>query len=255
MVLSVAGLDPCGGAGLISDVRTFAALGAYGMGVACTVTFQSPAGLRGRHDLLSGVVIRQLSTLFEDCAPAAVKTGALGSADNARAVADFLRSNHSGFLVVDPVGRSGDGKPLMDEAAMGVLVTGLIPRATVVTPNASEVELVCGFQVFDIEDMKAAALRMVEMGARAALVTGGRVEGGSLAADVLCEGGSFTVFTAPWVEGLQVHGTGCVLSAAVAALLARGEDVAGAVSGGIGVVREAIRKAVKPGGGSACAFP
>jgi hydroxymethylpyrimidine kinase/phosphomethylpyrimidine kinase len=258
VALTVAGLDPSGGAGLIADLRTFDSLGVYGMAVASTLTVQSTKGLSGRHDVPADVVGAQFEELFADRRPNAMKTGALGSRDNIVEVAYLLdKHEYPGPLVVDPVLSSGDGEPLLDEDGVEAMTSALLPHATLVTPNIDEVSLLCAFEVFDVKDMEAAALRLVAMGARAALVTGGTQPGGGMqfAADVFCDGQAIEVFTSPWIEGGRVHGTGCVLSAAITACLARGMDLRSAVREGRRTVHASMEAAVMPGHGALVANP
>ena len=257
LALSVAGLDPCGGAGIIADMRTFDACGVYPMAVAATVTYQSTRGLEGRFDLPPEALRRQLEAVFSDVMPDAVKTGALGSAAAVDEIAAIMRNRRLGPLVVDPVVQSGGGEPLMDEGGVEVLTERLLPLAALVTPNTHEVSLLCGFEVFDVEDMKAAALRLVEMGVGAVLITGMKVgEGtGSEAADMFFNGSGFEVFTRPWIEDVNIHGTGCVLSAAITASLAKGDDMKSAVTAGLELVAVAMKNAVRPGTGAPCANP
>lgn len=257
LALSAAGLDPSGGAGIIADVRTFDACGAYGMAVVTTVTYQSTRGLEGRHDLSPLVVRRQLEAICSDAVPDAVKTGALGIAETAEEVASFIEQKRLSPLVVDPVAASGGGEPLLAEEGFEVLARRFLPLAALVTPNVDELSMLCGFEVFDIDDVKAAAFRLVEMGAGAVLVTGVRVDdrGRAAAADVLLDGTDFEVFTRPWVEGAVVHGTGCVLSAAITAFLAIGSDLRSAVARGRELVGAAMESPVRPGTGAPCANP
>jgi len=255
--LSVAGLDPSGGAGIIADVRTFDALDVYGTAVAATLTFQSTLGVKGRFDVPADVITDQLEALFADRTPNAIKTGALGSSGAARAVGLFLTGQYHGPVVVDPVLAAGKGGKLLDDDGASALITYLIGGAALVTPNVAEVEFLSGFKVFDVEDAQAAALRIVATGARAALVTGLKVvEGGDVrATDVFCDGQEMSLFSSPWIEGLEVHGTGCVLSAAITACLARGMALKDSVLKGREVVRASIAGCVSPGRGVACADP
>jgi len=257
LALSVAGLDPCGGAGIIADMRTFDACGVYPMGVVATITYQNTIGLEGRFDLSPVVVRRQLEAVLSDVVPDAMKTGALGSAAAVDEVAAVVRNKRPGPLVVDPVLASGGGQPLMGAGGVEALKKHLLPLAAIVTPNTGEVSLLCGFEVFDIEDMEAAALRLVEMGVGAVLITGMKVGegGGSEAADVFFDGGDSKVFTRPWIQGADVHGTGCVLSAAITASLAKGDDLKSAVAAGRELVARATVDPVRPGTGAACANP
>ena len=257
VALTIAGLDPSGGAGIIADVSTFNTMGVYPMAVACSLTYQSTRGLLGRHDLPPDVVERQLETLLRDRKPDALKTGVLGRADTVTEVARLCRKHSLARLVVDPVAASGDGKPLLDVQGFEELVERLLPLATLVVPNLAETSLICGFDVFDVNDMKAAALLITRLGAGAVLITGCKVEerGRQVAADVFFDGHDYRIMKSPWIEGDRVHGTGCVLSAAITASLALGKDLVSSVIRGRNFVRIAMEGAVKPGTGVPCADP
>ena len=258
VALAVAGLDPSGGAGIIADVRTFDALGVYGEAVATTLTVQSTRGMSGRHDVSTEVIREQLESLFEDRRPDAVKVGALGNTAIICELARFLREvEYRGPLVVDPVLASSSGVALLDDDGLAALKGQLLPRASIITPNVREVSLLCGFEVFEEKDVETAALRLVSMGARAALVTGCVTveKRRKHAADVLCDEGGIRLFTSPWIEGEGAHGTGCVLSSAIAAEMALGRGTEAAVSAARKFVRGAIEAAVEPGTGAAVANP
>jgi hydroxymethylpyrimidine/phosphomethylpyrimidine kinase len=257
VALTIAGFDPSGGAGIIADVRTFDAMGVYPIAVACSLTYQSTKGLMGRHDLPPEVVARQLEMLLRDRKPDALKTGVLGKGETISEIARVYKRHSLARLVVDPVVASSDGKPLLEERGLEVLVERLLPLATLVVPNIEETRLICGFDVFDMDDMKAAALFIIKIGAGAVLITGVRVEerGRAMAADVLFDGHGYKVMTSPWIGGERVHGTGCVLSAAITASLALGKDLESAVVRGRNMVRSAMERAISPGTGVPCADP
>jgi hydroxymethylpyrimidine/phosphomethylpyrimidine kinase len=227
------------------------------MAVAASLTVQSTRGVAGRHDLPPDIVRAQLEELMTDRRPDAIKTGVLGRADTIREIARLLDEHYSGPLVVDPVIAGGEGGSLIEPGGLEALVGSLVPRAALVTPNTREVAAISGFEVFDVSDMEAAALYVVRLGARAALVTGGVIEekGRRLSADVLVDGRGVEVFTGPWLEDTNVHGTGCVLSAAITAYLALGMETREAVASGREVVRAAMDCAVSPGSGVPCANP
>jgi len=211
----------------------------------------------GRFDLPTDALLAQIEAIFDDRMPNAIKTGALGSADSVREVGLLLAERYSGPLVVDPVVLSAGGHRLLDEDAVSALERFLLPVAAMVTPNVKEVELLSGFAVFDSKDAEAAALRLVAAGARSALITGLKtVEAGEdVSADVFCDGKDMEIFTNPWVEGLEVHGSGCLLSAGIAACLARGLSLKDAVLEARVLTRAAIEVPVFPGRGAACADP
>lgn len=255
IALTVAGLDPSGGAGLVADIKTFHALGVYGTAVAATLTYQNSFGLSGRHDMSPAIVRGQLEALLADISPNAVKTGALGRADTIEAVANVILTHELFPVVLDPVFASSDGRPLTGEGGVRAFVGRLLPLATMVTPNQLELDTMCGFDTFDLDDVKAAAVWVIKKGARSLLVTGVPLEeeGARYSADLFFDGREFEVFRTPWVEGLGVHGTGCVLSAAAAAYLARGEGLREAAVLAREAVAGSIAGAVLPGSGSPCA--
>lgn len=255
-VLSVAGLDPCGGAGVIADIRTFDALRTYGMGVATTLTYQSTLGMRGRYDVPADAVRRQLEEILADRPPHAVKLGALGNAETADVIASFLQGIPDCPLVVDPVLSSSDGEPLVTERVLEVLDKRIFGLATLITPNVGELERLAGARIGDIADVEGAVMRIKGHGNGAVLVTGFREDGEpKRSVDLLFAEGRQEMYSMPWREGLDVHGTGCVLSAAIAALLARGQSLTDAIEASRELVAAAIDKSIRPGRGRPCANP
>jgi len=257
IALTVAGLDPSGGAGIAADLKTFAALGVYGTAAATTLTFQNTWGMSARHDLPPEVVAGQLEALLSDVEPDAVKTGALGRVDTIEAVARVILEHELFPVVMDPVFASSEGKPLVEEGGVETFVERLMPLAAMVTPNKRELETICGFETFDLSDVEAAAVWVFKRGARSVLVTGVPLEeeGSVYSADLFFDGSGFEVFRRPWVEGLRVHGTGCVLSAAAAAFLAKGEGLRDAAAMALKAVAASIAGAVSPGSGAPAGGP
>jgi hydroxymethylpyrimidine kinase/phosphomethylpyrimidine kinase len=235
--LTVAGSDSSGGAGVVADVRTFWSFGLWPLVAVTAVTAQSAAGVTALSVMPAPLVSAQLVAC--DGAFAAAKTGMLGRAAVVAAVARFF-SLSGRPLVVDPVLMSSSGAPLLDERGVSVLVSELLPLATVVTPNLAEAARLTGLEVSDRSSMEAAGRALVGLGAAAALVTGGHL-GGAVVADCLVVGDEVVWFEGPRVAGgTAVHGTGCALSAAVAAGLAVGFDVEEACRRGVGFVREIL---------------
>jgi hydroxymethylpyrimidine/phosphomethylpyrimidine kinase len=230
VALSIAGLDPSGGAGVLADVKVFSAFGLHGMGVATAVTAQNSRGVTMASPLPAVQVIRQLEALFSDFEISAVKIGMLGSGAVVRSVARFFaRSGYRGPVVLDPVLKSSSGRALLDPAGVMALKTELLPLVTLLTPNIAEAGVLEGMKVGSVSRMRGAAVRIASMGPPAVLVTGGHLK--KAATDVLYESGRFVELSAPRVRG-EVHGTGCHLSSAIAASLAEGE-----------VMEEAVRTA------------
>lgn len=221
--MTIAGSDPGGGAGLQSDIKTFAALGVYGFSVLTSVIAQSSTRVARVSPVTPRLVTAQIEVLVEEARPAAIKTGALGSVANVRAVADAITKFKLPALVVDPVMIASSGARLLERRAETVLRDRLIPLARIVTPNAPEAEALTGVKIRDRESIREAARKIVAMGASAALIKGGHLKDRANAVDLLYDGGNFVELASPRTAGGGAHGTGCVLSAAIAACLARGD--------------------------------
>lgn len=246
VALTIAGSDSGGGAGIVADVSTFSALGVWPTVAVTAVTSQNTLGVQ-RVDLLDpDVVVSQIRSVANDFTVAAVKTGMLGTAAAAKAVAAALDELGLPAPVVDPVLASSSGTDL--SAVPGVAL--LVPVARVVTPNLIEASALTGLRVEDRAGMAAAAVALVDLGAAAALVTGGHLDGDEVADCLLERGGEVAWFTAPRIRTTDTHGTGCVLSAAIAAGLAQGAPLGTACVGAIGFVRAALARSRHLGRGS-----
>ena len=254
IALSIAGSDPTGGAGLQADLQVFRALGVHGAGVVTALTVQDTARVHQVLPVFPNVVLDQLRVLLADLRPHAVKIGMLATDDVARNVELGLGAlDATGAapvpIVIDPVLAASDGTQLLERRARGSLER-LIGRAALVTPNLPEAETLTGCDVSSREGVEAAGCALVSsLGAGAALVTGGHREGPPDDLLVVREGGSQSLL---WLEGKRVetgpvHGTGCALSSAIAAHLARGDDLPTAVEHGRRFVAEALRGAVEAG--------
>jgi hydroxymethylpyrimidine/phosphomethylpyrimidine kinase len=231
-VLTIAGVDPSGGAGVLADLKTFSALGAYGMGVVAALTAQNTTGVTGVHAVPADFVARQIDTLFADVRIDAVKLGMLGTAEITRAVAARLRRHGVARLVVDPVMVAKSGHHLLAADAVAALRDEVLPLAEVLTPNLPEAEvLLGGGAIRDTARMRDAARRLRALGPRVVLVKGGHLPGAECV-DVIDDGDGQIELRAPRIATENTHGTGCTLSAAIAALLPRRAGV-----------REAIRDA------------
>lgn len=239
-VLTIAGSDSGGGAGIQADLKTFQALGAYGGSVVTAVTAQDTRGVRAVHVVPEDVVAMQLDAVLDDIAWGAVKTGMLATAGVVRVVADRLRQRLDLPLVVDPVMVSKSGHALLDPAAREVLVRELLPLALVATPNALEASALAGFPVRTGADARRAARVLFGMGARHVVVKGGHLSGragggkaagrtGDECVDLLYDGQHFYEFRGRRHRTKNLHGTGCTFASAIAAGLARGRTVREAV--------------------------
>ncbi|HEX2025824.1 MAG TPA: bifunctional hydroxymethylpyrimidine kinase/phosphomethylpyrimidine kinase [Actinomycetota bacterium] len=247
--LTIAGSDSGGGAGIQADLKTFHALGVWGMSAVTAVTVQNTKGVSGYEALSPTVVGDQVRAVVGDIGVDAAKTGMLASAAIIDAVAEAVGETGVPNLVVDPVSVSKHGHPLLDEDAADALRTRIVPLATLVTPNLPEAALLTGRPVRTEEDMERAGQALLELGAAAALVKGGHLEGSDRAVDLLVTAEGVEPIAAERIETPHTHGTGCVLSSAIAAHLALGAGLVDAVRAGKVFVTEAIRTHLEIGEG------
>ena len=223
VVLSIAGSDPSGGAGIQGDLKTFAALRVHGCAVLTALTAQNTRGVMRVWPVAPDAVALQLTTLLDDVEVHAVKIGMLADAAIIRVVADVLRGFPSVPIVLDPVFRASAGGTLLEASAVAVLRDYLVPLATVLTPNAMEAGILAGEPApTSAEAAAQVAQLLVTRGAAAALVTGGHLDGDATSVDVLATAHLVERFSVTHVAGGGAHGSGCALSSAIAALLARG---------------------------------
>ena len=246
IALTIAGSDSGGGAGIQADLKTFHQLGVYGSSVVTAVTAQNTLGVRAVHPVSLDVVSAQIAAVAEDLRPAALKTGMLATAELVATVADSIRAHGLKPLVVDPVMVATSGDTLLEPAAIEVLVEELLPLAEVATPNVPEAELLAGFEIENVHDLVDAGRRILDLGPSAVLLKGGHLSGDLV--DVLVTADSEARWSRERIETPHTHGTGCTLSAAIAAGLAIGLELSSAVERGIGFVGNAIASA--PGLGS-----
>lgn len=247
VALTIAGSDPSGGAGLQADLKTFHRHGVYGMSAVTLLTVQNTRAVTAVEFVTPGFLAAQLDALLDDIPPDVVKTGAIGRADLIEVVAE--RSARLGCpLVVDPVMVSKHGHSLLADDAVAALVRRLLPHAHLVTPNPAEASRLAGFPVVDAASIERAARAIADLGPRHVLVKGGRLP--AVAADLLWSDGAMFRVPIEHLATTSTHGTGCTLSAAIAARLARGEAVEPAVRGACAFVHEAIRSAPGLGLGS-----
>ncbi|PYT02373.1 MAG: bifunctional hydroxymethylpyrimidine kinase/phosphomethylpyrimidine kinase [Acidobacteria bacterium] len=248
VVLSVAGLDPSGGAGIVADVKTFTAFGCFAVAAVTSLTFQNTSGVYGAAHQTAESVRAQVLPVVEDFKVAGAKTGMLPTREVISEVARLFRETSLPAPVVDPVARSTSGYDLVDDAALDALKRELLPLARLVTPNIPEAERLTGLKVYGGADMRRVAQALRDMGARAVLVKGGHLEGAAL--DLLLdEDDHAETFLAERIETTSTHGTGCVLSAAIAACLARGMTLADSVGAAKRFVTDAILRAPRLGRG------
>jgi hydroxymethylpyrimidine/phosphomethylpyrimidine kinase len=246
LLLTIAGFDPSCGAGIAADLKTFAAHGCYGVAAITSMTVQSTEGVQAVHNTPSAELREQLEVLAKDCDIAAVKIGMLGNRGNAVVVAEFLDTYKFAHVVHDPVMKSSSGAELLDAAGIKYLAAELLKRATVITPNVPEAEVLTGIPIKDVAGMEAAARKIVEMGAHAVIVKGGHME---RAVDVLFDGENVTQLGGDRVKTDNNHGTGCTFASAIAALLASGRTLTEAAMLAKAYVTKAIEKGYPIGKG------
>ncbi|MER6309761.1 bifunctional hydroxymethylpyrimidine kinase/phosphomethylpyrimidine kinase [Streptomyces sp. NPDC001657] len=251
-VLTVAGSDSGGGAGIQADLKTMLALGTHGMSVLTAVTAQNSLGVQGAWDLPAEAVRAQFRSVVDDIGVQAVKTGMLSSAELVETVAELL-AGLDAPVVVDPVGVSKHGDALLAASALDTVRTKLLPTATVATPNLDEVAQLTGVQVRQEADMRRAAAAVLDFGPRWALIKGGHLtaadgDGGS-AVDLLTDGTEEHWLRAPRHDNRHTHGTGCTLASALAAQLAKGDGVPQAAAAAKDYVTGAIAAGFRLGGG------
>jgi hydroxymethylpyrimidine/phosphomethylpyrimidine kinase len=244
-VLSIAGSDSGGGAGVQADLKTFAALGCFGMTAITALTAQNTTGVRSIHAVPLQILADQIDAVVEDIGVDAVKIGMLHSAPTVEAVASALDRHGLRQVVLDPVMVATSGAPLIDPPAVASLVRELFPRALLVTPNLDEAAMLVERPLRTEADMAAAARDLLGMGARAVLLKGGHLEGDTVSDLLLAAGAEPVWMRAPRIATANTHGTGCTLSSAIAAGLALGAELPQAVQ----QAREYVRAALQAGAG------
>jgi hydroxymethylpyrimidine/phosphomethylpyrimidine kinase len=256
VILTIAGFDPSGGAGLIADIRTIVVLGCKPVAAMTSLTLQNSEGVFGAIHQTPEFLQAQILLVAREFRIAAVKIGMLPTRESVLAVARLLHETKMPAPVVDPVLRSTSGHELMEPEAREEWLSELMPRTRLITPNIPEAETLTGMRIVDEHDMREAADKLREMGAHAVLVKGGHlkerseargqrsegVEPNWQAIDVLNYDGNVTVFRGEWIDSPPVRGTGCMLSSAIAAGLGLGMDVQDSVNAAKQFVAEAIRK-------------
>lgn len=249
ILLTIAGFDPSCGAGVAADLKTFAAHNCYGVAAVTALTVQSTQGVKSVHPTPAAQLRAQLDALLEDVTISAVKIGMLGNRANATAVTEFLDHHKFKHVVLDPVFRPTAGNAeLLDISGLKFVRDELLKRVSVITPNLPEAEFLTGTDVKDVAQMKAAAQKLIEMGARAVVVTGGHLDKPT---DVLCEAGrEVETFGGDHVKSPNTHGSGCTFSSAIAAQLALGQQLRDAVILAKAYVTKAIEKSYQIGKGA-----
>jgi hydroxymethylpyrimidine/phosphomethylpyrimidine kinase len=246
--LTIAGSDSGGGAGIQADLKTFAAHGVYGTTAITAVTAQNTIGVRGSMALPPDIITAQIEAVAGDIGVDAVKTGMLANRRIVEAVAAAVAALHLPHVVVDPVMAATSGDRLLEDEAVAALKAALLPRAFVVTPNATEAEVLAGMVIATAADAREAARRILALGPAAVVLTGGHFNGDDVI-DLLYDGREFHEFRGPRLETRHTHGTGCTFSAAIAANLAIGRSLPEATERAKRYVTEAIRHGLAVGRG------
>jgi hydroxymethylpyrimidine/phosphomethylpyrimidine kinase len=241
--LTIAGSDSGGGAGIQADLKTFEAHGVFGTTAITAITAQNTLGVTRVHALAPDLVVAQIDAVIADLGAHATKIGMLANAEIATAVADALRRHQLMHVVLDPVMVAKGGAPLLDARAVAVILRELLPLAEVITANVPEAEALTGRPIRSTADQRDAAAALIDLGARAAVVKGGHLEGPAL--DVLHDGRAIHDIRAERLDTRHTHGTGCTFAAAIAARLALGDRLEPAVREAKAYVTRAI--ALAPG--------
>ena len=247
-VLTVAGSDSGGGAGIQADLKTFAALGVYGASAVTAVTAQNTLGVQAIHEIPVEVVAAQMDAVLSDIGVGAVKTGMLFSVAIIETVVDRLRAHGVRQLVVDPVMVAKSGDRLLRDDAVAALLALLLPLAAVVTPNADEATVLAGLAVVDGDSAREAARRIHALGPGYVVIKGGHLTGAT-SDDLVFDGRDFSLVSGPRIATRHTHGTGCTFSAAIAAQLAAGRSAREAIAAARVFVQGAIEHVEPIGSG------
>jgi hydroxymethylpyrimidine/phosphomethylpyrimidine kinase len=239
-VLTIAGSDSGGGAGIQADLKTFAALGCFGMSAITALTAQNTTGVRSIHPVPAAMLADQIDAVVEDIGVDAVKIGMLHSPEIVQTVAQALDRHQLRTVVLDPVMVATSGAVLITDEAKTVLVETLFPRATLITPNLDEASLLTGSAIRTEAEMEAAAQQLLGMGAKAVLLKGGHLQGDTVADLLVQDEVEKTWMRAQRIPTHNLHGTGCTLSAAIAAHMAMGKALVNAVQSARIFVRSAL---------------
>lgn len=246
-VLSIAGSDCSGGAGIQADIKTCSAHGVFGMSVIVSVVAENTSRVIDIQNIKTDIIAKQIDAVFEDITVNAVKVGMLSDTDCMKIVANKLKEYKPEHIVIDPVMYAKNGCALMQPNAIGTLIETIIPIATVLTPNIPEAEIITKIKINTEQDMKKAAVKICGLGCKSVLIKGGHYIGNAV--DVLFDGKEFYRFETQRINTKNTHGTGCTLSSAIASNLALGYDISTAVKNAKDYVTMAIQHALSIGKG------
>ncbi|MCX2430108.1 bifunctional hydroxymethylpyrimidine kinase/phosphomethylpyrimidine kinase [Pedobacter sp. GR22-10] len=250
-ILTIAGSDSGGGAGIQADIKTFSALGCYGTSAITTVTVQNTVGVSAVHSIPAEIVQGQVIAVLEDIQPSAIKIGIIPEAAQVHAISEILSIYPKIPVILDPVMVSTSGFQLIENDAIKVLQRELFPLSHLVTPNIDEAEILAAIKIHTIDDMIQAARSILQTGCKAVLIKGGHMKGPDLYDVYLDQNGTEKTFRSTTIQTPNTHGTGCTLSAAIAAFIALGHDLPESIQRAKSFVQEAISAGadVKTGNG------
>ncbi len=244
-VLTIAGSDPCGGAGIQADLKTFFARGVYGMSVVTAVTAQNTVSVDGVFPLPADFVKLQINSVMSDIGADIWKTGMLATGKIINTVSERARYYNTRYLIVDPIMVSKTGSALLEESARKSLIENLLPITFLATPNHYEAEILAGIHIKTLTDVKESARVIHQFGPRYVLIKGGHLTSEQEAVDILFDGNKFQEFRSPWIKTKNTHGTGCTLASAISAELAKGKHIIEAISLAKSYTTKAIQKGTR----------
>lgn len=246
-VLTIAGSDSSGGAGIQADLKTFSAHGTFGMSVITAVTAQNTQGVFAVQDITPDIIKEQIKAIFEDISVDGLKIGMVSQIETIETIADGLKYYNPKNIVLDPVMVSKSGFHLLKTEAENTLIDKLLPLATIITPNIPEAEVITKLKIQRLEDMELAAKKIYNMGTKNVLIKGGHLDGEAI--DILFNGSEFKYFNAKRINTKNTHGTGCTLSAAIASNLAKGYGIEKSVLNAKEYITTAIEHSLSIGKG------
>ncbi|MFX0039415.1 MAG: bifunctional hydroxymethylpyrimidine kinase/phosphomethylpyrimidine kinase [Promethearchaeota archaeon] len=242
-VLTIAGSDSGGGAGIQADLKTFSALGVFGMSAITALTAQNTIGVQGIFEIDPEFVGKQIDSVMNDIGADAWKTGMLSNAEIIQIVADRASFYNIELLIVDPVMVAKSGHSLLNSKANSTLILKLIPIAYLITPNLHEAQILTDMEINNKNDVQESAIKIFEMGAKNVVIKGGHLHEVNESIDTLYDGRKFIEFRSPRIKTNNTHGTGCTFASAIAAELAKGKDVKNAVHIAKAYLTTAIQRA------------
>lgn len=246
-LLTIAGSDSCGGAGIQADLKTFSALGTYGMSVITAVTAQNTTGVFDVQEMGTGIVRKQIECLFDDIEIHGVKIGMVSSIEIINTIAEALQKKNAANIVLDPVMVSKSGCHLLRPESGQALIEKLFPLALLVTPNLPEAEVITGGKIETLAQMEGAAVNIYKMGARNVVVKGGHLSGDAI--DIFYDGKNFTYLQGVRIDTKNTHGTGCTFSSAITAFIAKGSPILEAIRLAKNYINGAIENSLALGHG------